>query len=593
MIRQTVFLFSSLSVLFASTLSAQQDVKPLPRFLTQEELKLAKSYQPQQSEGTVTLSSLSGNEGFRSMAEWEELQAVVITWTSFTAILAEIVRAVKNECEVVIVCTNKASVQSYLTGKGVDWSTNVSFLEGGFNSIWVRDYGPNSVYRNDVDSLYLVDWIYNRPRPKDDALPVLVGNFMNLPVLATTTAPEDLVHTGGNFMSDGLGTGFSSYLVMEENGPNNNYGFSNHSEEEVDEIMYTYMGIDPYVKMTNLPFDLIHHIDMHMKLIDEETLIVGEYPQGVADGPQIEANLQYILNNFTTKSGAPFRVIRVPMPPDAQGKFPHQGGDYWTYANALIANRTVIVPTYSLEYDTTALRIWREAMPGYTVTGINCQAIIPLSGALHCITKEVGVNDPLRIVHHRIDGTLSSPDGYEVDALVQHRSGILSSTLYYSTDTFAGYTALPMSATGEVDHYHAYIPVFTEDVEVFYYITAEAISGKTQQRPMTAPHGYWSFIVPASTSLNEVEKNGPTLGSVFPNPAHAMTCIPINLSDYQGNLEVSLIDIMGRQSVLFSGEVFQGDKKVFFNAQNFASGAYQVIMTTEKGRQLQNLVIQP
>ncbi|MBK7343529.1 MAG: hypothetical protein IPJ06_10835 [Saprospiraceae bacterium] len=125
-------------------------------------------------------------------------------------------------------------------------------------------------------------------------------------------------------MSDGQGIGFSSLLVMEENGPNNTYGFSNHTEEEVDEIMYSYMGIDPYVKMTNLPYDLIHHIDMHMKLIDEETMIVGEYPQGIADGPQIEANLEYILDNFTTKWGTPFRVIRVPMPPDGQGKYPHQ-----------------------------------------------------------------------------------------------------------------------------------------------------------------------------------------------------------------------------------------------------------------------------
>ena len=47
-------------------------------------------------------------------------------------------------------------------------------------------------------------------------------------------------------------------------------------------------------------YDGIHHIDMHMKLLDESTLLVSEYPTGVADGPQIEANLQYVLSNFTT-----------------------------------------------------------------------------------------------------------------------------------------------------------------------------------------------------------------------------------------------------------------------------------------------------
>ena len=65
-------------------------------------------------------------------------------------------------------------------------------------------------------------------------------------------------------------------------------------------------------------------------------MIVGEYPQGVADGPQIEANLQYVLNNFTTPFGNPYNVIRVPMPPDFNGTYPSNFGDYRTYANALI-----------------------------------------------------------------------------------------------------------------------------------------------------------------------------------------------------------------------------------------------------------------
>lgn len=55
--------------------------------------------------------------------------------------------------------------------------------------------------------------------------------------------------------------------------------------------------------METLPYDGIHHIDMHMKLLDEETLLVSKYPTGVADGPQIEANIQYVLNNFNRHLG--------------------------------------------------------------------------------------------------------------------------------------------------------------------------------------------------------------------------------------------------------------------------------------------------
>ena len=73
-------------------------------------------------------------------------------------------------------------------------------------------------------------------------------------------------------MADGLGTGFSSNLVVNEN--------PTHSIAEIDTIMKQFMGIDRYIKMNELPYDGIHHIDMHMKLLDEETILMGEYPAG-------------------------------------------------------------------------------------------------------------------------------------------------------------------------------------------------------------------------------------------------------------------------------------------------------------------------
>src|SRR5690606_20878737 len=114
---------------------------------------------------------------------------------------------------------------------------------------------------------------------------------------------------GGNNFSDGMGTNFSSKLVLEENGINNMWGTSNHTEEGVDSIMRRFYGIDRYVKFDVLPYDGIHHIDMHMKLLNEETLLVGEYPEGVIDRDQIEANIQYLLVNFTTPFGTPYKVV--------------------------------------------------------------------------------------------------------------------------------------------------------------------------------------------------------------------------------------------------------------------------------------------
>ena len=388
----------------------------------------------------------------RTMAEWEEIQSLVITWTGYQQILREIVRHAKEECEVIIVCSNPNSVQNYLANGGVNM-TNVTLLQEDYDSVWMRDYGGNTVYSEDLDQLIMVDWIYNRPRPDDDLVPEAVAALKNIPLYSTTTAPYDLMNTGGNFMSDGFGTGFASELILDENDGNggSNISYPTHSETEIDNIMQEFMGIDRYIKMDVLPYDLIHHIDMHMKLLDEETLLVGEYPAGTADGPQIEANIQYVLSNFTSMFGTPYKVVRVEMPPDANDNYPDDGsgwntGDYRTFTNSVIVNKTILVPIYEEFYDTTALRIYEEQMPGYKVVGIDCNDIITASGALHCITKAVGANDPLLISHQALQNTPSTND-YEVNAYARHASGISSANLYYRLNTSTTYQSVLMTLT--------------------------------------------------------------------------------------------------------------------------------------------------
>ena len=82
-------------------------------------------------------------EPVRMMAEWEELQALVITWQGNSAIqngiLKEIVRHAREEVNVVIICADQTEVQISLDDGGVDWSSNVTFLEMPSNSVWVRD----------------------------------------------------------------------------------------------------------------------------------------------------------------------------------------------------------------------------------------------------------------------------------------------------------------------------------------------------------------------------------------------------------------------------------------------------------------------
>ncbi|MBL7826859.1 MAG: agmatine deiminase family protein [Saprospiraceae bacterium] len=552
----------------------------------------------------------------RTMAEWEELSALVITWNpgfggnAWRKTLSEIVKAARLECKVIIVCSSQSvinSAKNFLTAQGVDYSSNVEFLISPNDSIWVRDYGPPCIYGNGVDSLMLVDWIYNRTRYLDNAIPAKIGQYLHLPVYATTTAPYDLVNTGGNFMSDGMGTAFASKLIFRNNDQIANgegvdtvdiFGTTNHTESSIDNIMAEFMGINRYIKMEELPYDGIHHIDMHMKLLDEETLLVGQFPLNTSDGPQIEANIQYVLSQFKTSFGRDFKVIRIPMPPYEGGQYAPFGGVnsldalYPTYINAVFVNKTVIMPKYNIPEDGAAQDTFQKYLPGYEIVQVDCGSIIYNGGAVHCITKEIGVADPLLIQHAVLTcQDNSQTSGYEVSATIRHRSGISGAKVYYTTDLSASWTSIDMEHVfGDTAFlWSALIPPQAPGKTVYYYIEAQAENGKSITRPLPAPEAYWSFCVTQSSST--VEPLRVRLEDVYPNPASAMTVVPVH-SNQKTQAVIRVLDALGRPCMeLFNGELQAGKNQYFFDAARLTSGVYFIECQTGSWVRTQKVVV--
>jgi hypothetical protein len=423
-------------------------------------------------------------------------------------------------------------------------------------------------------------------------------NYKGITLYSTTQAPNDLVNTGGNWMVDGFGTAFASKLILEENEPGNPYFVTPKSEAEIDTIVKKFHGVERYIKMDALPYDQINHIDMHMKLLDEETLLVGEFPTGISDGPQIEANLQYVLSNFNSVYGTPYKVIRMPMPPSTSGAYPGSpfgGGSYRTFTNSVFINKTLIVPYYRQQYDTTAERIYKAALPGYTIVGIDCDNsganIISNSGAIHCITNTIGVNDPLLISHQALPNTNDSTNPYQVDALIKHRTGIANASVYYTIDTTAGYQSVPMTLTNaSTDTWTGFIPAQAGGSTVYYYIDATSNSGKQQVRPITAPEGYWKFNIGITTGIAAVPNNFE-IKDIFPNPGSAISCIPVT-SNINTQLNVSLYDVTGRfVKQIFNGNISVGDKNLFINCAEFDAGVYNIVFTTDEVQYSKKLCI--
>jgi agmatine/peptidylarginine deiminase len=549
------------SFVFFANFQAQETESFLPKGLTQEEKSLIKDYS-----FVSNLRTPPPTYSVRTKAEGEEIEYLVLSWRSYPNVLRQIVAAAVNECKVLIATDNPTSVSSFLTQGGISL-TNVEFISTQTNSVWIRDFGGNTAYRDGVGDRVLVDWTYNRPRPLDNALPSLHATHVNSPIFITQTSPNDLVHTGGNYMSDGMGTAFSSKLILQENQAGNPYGVSTKSEAQINTIMQNYMGINRYIKMDQLPFDGINHIDMHMKLLDEETLLVSRYPEGVADGPQITENINYVLSNFNSYFNTPYIIKWIDAPPSPTGNHPDNGASYRTFTNAVFINKTVIVPTYRPEVDGPALAQYQQMLPGYNIVGIDVdnspENVIAASGAIHCITHTIGVNNPLQIVHQSVK-TVNAVVNIPINALIRHRTGIAQAKVFWRVEGTTTFNEVSMTASSN-DQWQAFLNIPQNALKIQYYIWAQANSGKIQLRPLVAPQGFWTFEVSAlaSETFDLSQFSGP-----FPNPA--TDYVSFNLPTTSSPIQLTITDISGRS--LFSKDLMIVDNQLQINLEKTWSG---------------------
>lgn len=562
-------------IMALQTVFAISQEKPnLPHNLTETEKALISDFQFRSPQFSPPPSG-----PVRAAAEWEEVEYLLVTWQpNYPNILRQIVQAGVQECKVIITTQNETSVANYLTNNGVDL-TNVIFLDVDWDSIWIRDYAGNTVYSDDVGELALTDWIYNRPRPNDDVMPIAHAAQVGIPLYTTNSGINDLVNTGGNYMSDGLGNAFASELILDENSSGNPYGVSVKTEAQIDGIMQEYMGINRFVKMDKLPYDVIHHIDMHMKLLDEETILVSKYPPGVADGPQIEANIQYVLDNFQSPFGTPYEIEWIDAPPSTGGNYPNTGGPYNTYSNAVFVNKTIMVPIYRPQVDGPALAKYQEMLPGYNIVGIDVdnagENLINSLGAIHCITHTIGVAEPLWIVHQPIDEA-NNGSTITIEAMIKHISGVSQAKVFWREEGASTYNEIAM-APSNGDNWAVDLTIPNSAVNIEYYIWAKAISGKELNRPIVAPAGYWTIQV-ETLSADEWAQNH--ISAAYPNPTTGK--VSFNMNAIQGPVKVEIHNLLGQK--LYETNIENGNGKITLDLNQNWQGTLLVTFEGDFGK---------
>ncbi|SNB46154.1 agmatine/peptidylarginine deiminase [Geobacter sp. DSM 9736] len=333
----------------------------------------------------------------RLPAEWEVQDGVLLAWpheeTDWAGILQEVepvfvelVRQIALTEQVVLAVADKSYVDRKLRKADVEMQ-NVRMYRVASNDTWSRDFGPITIRQGD-GSLRLLDFGFNGWGLKfaachDNLITKrlsLLGAFGKVPV----TVPG-VVLEGGSIESDGAGTILTTAqcLLNENRNPH-------MSRLDVEELFRRLLGAEQILWLEHgylAGDDTDSHIDTLARLCPEDTILYVKCDDPSDEHYPALTAMEKELREFRTRDGESWRLIPLPWPKAA---FDSAGNRLpATYANFLIINDAVLVPTYRDPRDNEALHAVAAAFPGRRIVGIDCLPLIQQHGSLHCVTMQL------------------------------------------------------------------------------------------------------------------------------------------------------------------------------------------------------------
>ena len=329
----------------------------------------------------------------RMPAEWEPQRSVQLTWPhagtdwapmlpEITAVYEQMAREISRREGLLIVAPHDVPQ--------VPANSRVATIMT--NDTWARDHGfitvEESGDQQSAREKILLDFKFNGWGEKFAAH---LDNDINRQLheqglVDGRYEPHlDFVLEGGSIESDGKGTIFTTECCLMA--PHRNQPLS---KQQIEDRLKEWLGADRIVWLRHgslIGDDTDGHIDTLVRICPDDTIV---YTAGDADHPDLEA-MEHELQALLTAEGRPYRLLRLPLPrpiydttdDGAAGRLPA------TYANYLVVNGAVLVPTYGQpDRDEEAQRIIAQAYPGRDIVAIDCRPVIRQHGSLHCCTMQ-------------------------------------------------------------------------------------------------------------------------------------------------------------------------------------------------------------
>ena len=332
----------------------------------------------------------------RLPAEWEEQDGVLLAWpheesdwhphlAEVEPVFVEIVKEISRFERVLIVAPDPTHVRDRLRGAGAAMERVVA-VEIPTNDTWSRDFGPLTVEEDGRPVLLdfgFNGWGLKFPADLDNRITRRLhetGVFGTVPC-----PPQGLILEGGSIESDGQGTILTTAECLLNANRNPHL-----RREEIEAELRIRLGAERFLWLENgflAGDDTDSHIDTLARLCPDDTILYVACDDQEDEHFAALSRMDGELRNFRTRNGRPYRLIPLPWP---AARYDEEGQRLpATYANFLVINGAVLVPTYGDARDDAALDAVGQAYPNRAIIGIDCLPLILQHGSLHCVTMQL------------------------------------------------------------------------------------------------------------------------------------------------------------------------------------------------------------
>jgi len=347
--------------------------------------------------------------GYRFPAEWEPQAATWFSWPHnketwpgkfdpIPGVFTNIVKTLAPYQHVninVVDDTMSDDVRSRLLNAKVDPS-QFTLFKIPTNDTWCRDHGPAFVVNpNSPEPLAVIDWAYNAwggkypPYDLDDIVPSRIAEQRKLPAFY-----PGIIMEGGSIDVNGEGCLLTSGSCLLNQ--NRNPALT---QKEIEEYLCEYYNVEKilWVEGGIAGDDTDGHIDDSARFVSPNTIAAVIEKNPADENHAILQNNLAMLRGMTDVKGHPFRIVELPMP--APVFFNGQRLPA-SYANFLVANDALLVPTFRDSNDGAAIEILQREFQDRAVIGIDCVDLVLGLGTLHCISQQ----EPKAIRSHLKNG---------------------------------------------------------------------------------------------------------------------------------------------------------------------------------------------